>query len=324
MGWLWLKTANAWFCQHYWEHYAFTGDKQFLRTRAYPLLLTTCKFWEHHLKTLPDGSLVVPDGWSPEHGPFEDGVSFDQELIWDLFTNYIDASVALGVDLDYRARVSAMRDKLVTPKIGHWGQLQEWMEDKDDPADHHRHTSHLIGVFPGREYSVAGTPAMIAAAKVSLLARGSEGDVTEWAFAWRTALFARMHDPERACGQLTAFFAARNSCVNLFGNCPPMQIDGDFGMTAAICEMLLQSQNNELDLLPALPAAWKTGAAAGLRARGGFIIDESWQDGALRRVTVHSAAGGVCRLQYSGKTAMLSIRPGHSAILNGALRAAHQ
>ncbi|HEX7619269.1 MAG TPA: glycoside hydrolase N-terminal domain-containing protein, partial [Verrucomicrobiae bacterium] len=156
MGWQWDKGANAWYCLQFWEHYAFTGDKLFLRTTAYPVIKETCEFWEDHLKTLPDGRLVVPDGWSPEHGPHEDGASYNQELIWDLFNNHVEAVDALGVDKSYRDKIAAMRDRLATPGIGSWGQLLEWMTEKkgtnavpgspelDTPNDHHRHTSHLF------------------------------------------------------------------------------------------------------------------------------------------------------------------------------------
>ncbi len=208
MGWKWDNTANAWYCQHFWEHYAFGGDKKFLAKTAYPILKETCEFWEDHLKTLPDGKLVVPNAWSPEHGPVEDGVSYSQEIVWDLFNNYVQAADALGVDKDYRDKIAAMRDKLVTPGVGSWGQLLEWMHEQhnpkypelDTPNDHHRHTSHLFAVYPGDQISVQKTPALAAAAKVTLDARGiaPDSDVREWSFAWRTALYARLRDAEDA------------------------------------------------------------------------------------------------------------------------------
>jgi alpha-L-fucosidase 2 len=318
MGWNWDKTANAWYCLHFWEHYAFTGDKDFLRTTAYPIMKETCQFWEDHLKTEPDGRLVVPRAWSPEHGPVQDGVSYSQEIVWDLFNNYVAAADVLGIDREYRDKVATMCDKLATPGVGSWGQLLEWMHELHDPKspeldtpnDHHRHTSHLFAVYPGHQIDLTSTPALAAAAKVSLDARGDTGDVREWSFAWRTALFARLGDGESAHRQLQHLLADRNSCPNLFGQHPPMQIDGNFGITAAVCEMLLQSQNGTLKLLPALPKAWSTGKVTGLCARGGFVVDLEWKDGKLTAATILSKEGSPPRISYAGKITELKLDRG--------------
>jgi alpha-L-fucosidase 2 len=321
MGWRWDNTANAWYCQHFWEHYAFGRDRNYLRSVAYPVMKETCEFWEDQLKALPDGRLVVRKAWSPEHGPEEDGVSYSQEIVWDLFNNYVQAAGALGVDPDYREKIAGLRDRLATPGVGSWGQLLEWAHEQHDPKspeldtpnDHHRHTSHLFAVFPGAQITVNETPALAAAAKVSLDARGidSASDVREWSFAWRLALYARLHDPENAYTMLWHFFADRNSSPNLFGLHPPVQLDGDFGVTAGIAELLLQSQSGEIELLPALPKEWPGGEVAGLCARGGYEVDLKWQNARLVWVRVKNVSGtGPCSVRYGACRAELSIPVG--------------
>ncbi len=278
-----------------------------------------CEFWEERLKALPDGGLVVPRAWSPEHGPDEDGVSYSQEIVWDLFNNYVEAADALGADRPYRDKIAAMRDKLVTPKTGKWGQLQEWMVDRDDPKDQHRHTSHLFAVYPGRQISMAKTPDLAKAAAVSLAARGEAGDSRRsWTWPWRCALWARLGNTENA-GRMVRGLLTYNTLPNLFANHPPFQMDGNFGITAGICEMLVQSQAGEIVLLPALPKAWHTGRAKGLCARGGFELDLEWQDGKLASATLRSKLGQPCKVRYGDKTADLKIPAGGAATINGDL-----
>ena len=335
MGWRWDNTANAWYCQHLWEHYAFGLDKNYLRTTAYPIMKETCEFWEDHLKALPDGKLVVPNAWSPEHGPDEDGVTYSQEIVWDLFNNFVQAADALDADKDYRVKIAAMRDKLVTPAIGSWGQLMEWMIEKkgtnviakspelDTPNDHHRHTSHLFAVYPGTQISAVKTPELAAAAKISLNARGiaPDSDVREWSFAWRTSLYARLRDAGNAHNMLQQLFSARNTCPNLFGLHPPMQIDGNFGVTAGIAEMLMQSQAGEIELLPALPQAWPTGKVSGLRARGGYEVGIKWQDGRLVSALVRNVGGdGHAKVRCGNKVVEFDLKKGESRNLNAELQ----
>jgi alpha-L-fucosidase 2 len=328
MGYVWNMGGSAWYAQHFWEHYAFTQDKEFLRDVAYPMMKEICEFWEDHLKALSDGRLVVPNGWSPEHGPRgADGVTYDQMIVWDLFTNTLAASETLGVDKEYRDRIASMRDKLAGPKIGRWGQLQEWMDDIDDPNDQHRHTSHLFGVYPGHQISVSRTPELAKAAAVSLAARGETGDSRRsWTWPWRCALWARLGNAENAYHAVRGLFTY-NLLPNLLANHPPMQMDGNFGITAAFCEMLLQSQAPsadsgqvaEIQLLPALPKAWASGSVKGLRARGAFEVDIRWKDGKLTGAALRSTGGKACKVRYGGRIVDVTLTPGQALSLDGDL-----
>ena len=292
--WKWSKGDAAWLAQNLWDHYAYTLDKEYLETRAYPIMKELCEFWEDHLKELPDGTLVSPDGFSPEHGPHEDGVSFDQQLVWDLFTNYIQASEILDRDAGFRRRVAAMKARLLGPKIGKWGQLQEWMVDRDDPKDQHRHLSHMIAVHPGRQISPLTTPELAQAARVSMNARGDGS--TGWSRAWKTAIWARLHDGDRTYSILKGMLQ-NQFADNLFDLHPPFQIDGNFGYAAGICEMLLQSHMGDVHLLPALPKAWPDGSVKGLKARGNYVVDIDWKGNTLASATIHAGSNGICRLR---------------------------
>jgi len=310
LGWKWNIPANAWYALHFWEHFSFTRDTNFLRQIAYPMMKEVCQFWEDYLKRLPDGTLVVPNGWSPEHGPREDGVSHDQQIVWDLFTNFIEASQILDSDQEYRNKIIQMRSKLAGPKIGKWGQLQEWMIDRDDPNDQHRHTSHLFAVYPGRQITDKYTPELAQAARISLIARGTSGDSRrEWVWAWRCALWARLHDGENAYKMIQYLFRY-NTLPNLLGNHPPMQMDGNFGITAAICEMLIQSHTDEIELLPAIPRAWENGQVKGLMARGNIQVDLQWQNNKLSQITLLSKWPNECKIRYQNKSTTVSLPPG--------------
>lgn len=316
-GWEWNIPSSAWYAHHVYEHWAFTMDTVYLRDTAYPMLKEICNFWEDRLKALPDGSLVAPNGWSPEHGPREDGVMMDQQIVWDLFQNYLDAADALHIDAAYRAKVADMQHRLAPNKIGRWGQLQEWQEDRDDPDDQHRHTSNLFAVYPGREISPSGTPALAQAAIISLRARSGNygknkdkpftvestvGDSRRsWTWPWRCALWARLEDGEKA-GMMIRGLITYNMLPNLFANHPPFQLDGNFGVSGAIAEMLLQSHTGEIVLLPAIPNRWKkAGSFKGLKARGGFTVDCSWQNGKVTAYHIYAEKPVKVRVKVNGK-----------------------
>ncbi|HEX8445386.1 MAG TPA: glycoside hydrolase family 95 protein [Sphingomonas sp.] len=301
----WFPDSSAWLATQYYDHYRFSGDRAFLRDRAYPLLKDTVAFWAATLQTDPrDGRRVASPSYSPEQGDFTAGAAMSQQLVAQLLRDTRAAAVTLG-DAAGVKRADALLTTLDPGlRIGSWGQLQEWKADLDDPTNTHRHLSHLFALYPGDAVSPARTPDLAAAARTSLVARGDFGIERRepgigWSRAWKIALWAHLRDGDAAHRMLAAQLMT-SSNVNLLNTHPPFQIDGNFGSTAGIAETLLQSGPDGIDLLPALAPGWRDGSVAGLRARGGVTVAIRWAGGRLRDATLRPDRAGPVLLATGG------------------------
>jgi len=354
-----MQQAGHWVSQHLLEHYAFGGDKEYLE-EAYPVMKGAAEFFVEHLAPWKDGTLVVYPTWSPENNYAKGelnkqtyGAAWDQQLILGLFTDCIEASYILNRDAEFRATLQKMIPQLSPQKIGKHGQLQEWIDDWDDPKNTHRHISHLIALHPGRDISPLTTPELHQAALVTMKHRGDAS--TGWSTGWKTNFWSRLHDGDHA-HKIYKFLTSKRAYPNLFDFHPPFQIDGNFGGGAGVCEMLLQShlrsvnpnadtveeaafiayqqspQNPKhfvpvvpdeslanapyiLHLLPALPSEWSTGNIKGLRARGGFEVDIAWADGQLQKATIHATRDSTFRVYSNGKlSGTIALKHGESKV----------
>jgi alpha-L-fucosidase 2 len=337
-SWGATTSGSGWLCQHLWDHWLFTHDKNFLEW-AYPIMKGSAQFYadllieepKHHWLVIapansPENHFEMPDG---RQAAISLGSTFQSQMSRYLFTACIESSKILGVDEDFRNELIAKRARLAPTQIGSDGRVMEWPEEYKEPEPQHRHVSHLWGLYPGDEISPAIAPDLAQAAHKTLVVRGDNS--LGWSYAFKAALWARLGDGNHAWRLIRGALSLVTTheihydngggvYPNLFDACPPFQIDANFGVPAAIGEMLLQSRAGKIELLPALPDAWKNGKVYGLRARGGFQVDIAWQDGKLISATIRSDTGAPCRVSYGNKTIDLKIKKGKCVALGGNLR----
>ena len=307
MSWNFSPFAGPWLATHIWNYYDYTRDIHFLRNKGYDIIKGSARFVTDYLWHRPDGIYTAAPSTSPEHGPIDEGATFAHAVIREILLDAIEASRILSTDAKERRQWQDALDHLAPYKIGRYGQLMEWSKDIDDPKDEHRHVNHLFGLHPGHTISPVTTPELAEAAKVVLQHRGD--GATGWSMGWKLNQWARLHDGNHAY-LLYGNLLKNGTMDNLWDTHPPFQIDGNFGGTAGVTEMLMQSHSGFIHLLPALPDAWHEGKVKGLCARGNFTIDMTWNDGKLERADILSGSGEKCIVRYGDQTCTFKTRKG--------------
>jgi alpha-L-fucosidase 2 len=307
--------SGGFLCRNIWDHYAFTQDREYLEKTAWPILKGAAEFWIDNLQEVEGGYLAVSPSYSPEHGPLSDGAYYQTMIVWDLFTNCIKAAEILDRDTVFARELRTLRDRIQPLRIGQYGQLQEWRDpelEKNVKNDKHRHVSHMYAVHPGKQIIPGRDAALTEAAIESMKFRGD--GATGWSMGWKINIWARLLDGDHAL-LLVRNLIAGKLYDNLWDAHPPFQIDGNFGYTAGVAEMLLQSHTDEIVLLPALPSAWSSGSVRGLCARGGFEVDIAWHDGRLTQATIHAKRGGPLLVRWGKQTWEFEAEPGQTFVV---------
>ena len=312
MSWNFSPMAGPWLATHIWEYYDYTRDKKFLKEIGYPLIKSSALFASDYLWHRPDGSYTAAPSTSPEHGPVDEGATFVHAVIREILMNAIDAAKALGIDTKERKQWQHILNHLAPYQIGRYGQLMEWSKDIDDPKDQHRHVNHLFGLHPGHTISPITTPELAKASRIVLEHRGD--GATGWSMGWKLNQWARLQDGNHAY-TLFGNLLKNGTMDNLWDTHPPFQIDGNFGGTAGMTELLLQSHMGFIQLLPALPDAWEEGSVEGLLARGNFVVDLRWSNGKLQEAVITSNAGEPCQVRYGNQLLSFKTKKGQKYMI---------